>query len=512
MAILSGSIGVRHNIATVSKGDSSMLDMFTGLSFAFGLALFLSIVFVLVYEFINGFHDTADAVTTVIYTKAMPPRTAIIASGGFNFLGVMVGGLGVAYAIVHLLPVDLLLNISSSYSLLMVFSLLLSAICWNFGTWYFAIPCSSSHTLIGSILGVGGAHAVLTQLPVANGINTEEATNVMLSLLIYPLVGFIVGALVLLLLKHIWPGQKIHKTAEERESIDGKKHPPFWTRATLVASAMGLSFVHGSNDGQKGIGMLMLVLICMAPAHFVLDLNTSAIDIDKTRHAAVYLEGVYQKNIIKLGKKIDFTKTEAAVQTEKKCQAENALVTINSLAAQLKNVADYNNLPIENRREVRRVLLCIDDNAKKMAKVDGISSEDKAEINKLRKEITATTEFAPFWVILAVALALGLGTMTGWHRVVRTVGEKIGKTGMTYSQGMSAQVTAAAAIGIASMTGMPVSTTHILSSAVAGTMVANKSGLQLSTIKTILLAWVLTLPATILLAGGLFYVSVKVFL
>jgi low-affinity inorganic phosphate transporter len=489
-----------------------MLDMFTGLSFAFGLALFLSIAFVLAYEFINGFHDTANAVATVIYTKAMPPHMAVMASGVFNFAGVMVGGLGVAYAIVHLLPVDLLLNISSSYGIVMVFSLLFSAICWNLGTWYFGIPCSSSHTLIGSILGVGGAHALLTNLPLAEGVNTKKATDIMLSLLVSPLVGFIIAALVLLLLKRVWPGQKIHKTPEERETVDSKKHPPFWTRATLVASAMGLSFVHGSNDGQKGIGMLMLVLICMAPAHFVLDLNTSTIEISKTRDAAVYLETIYQKNADKLAKKIDFTKTEAAAQTEEKCHTKNALVTINSLTAQLKDVADYNSLSTENRREVRRILLCIDDNAKKMAKVEEVSSDDKSEITKLRKQITATTEFAPFWVILAVAFALGLGTMTGWRRVVKTVGEKIGKTGMTYAQGMSAQVTAATAIGIASMTGMPVSTTHVLSSAVAGTMVANKSGLQFSTIKTILLAWVLTLPATILLAGGLFYMGVKVFL
>jgi low-affinity inorganic phosphate transporter len=293
-----------------------MLDMFTGLSFAFGLALFLSIAFVLAYEFINGFHDTANAVATVIYTKAMPPHMAVMASGVFNFAGVMVGGLGVAYAIVHLLPVDLLLNISSSYGIVMVFSLLFSAICWNLGTWYFGIPCSSSHTLIGSILGVGGAHALLTNLPLAEGVNTKKATDIMLSLLVSPLVGFIIAALVLLLLKRVWPGQKIHKTPEERETVDSKKHPPFWTRATLVASAMGLSFVHGSNDGQKGIGMLMLVLICMAPAHFVLDLNTSTIEISKTRDAAVYLETIYQKNADKLAKKIDFTKTEAAAQTE----------------------------------------------------------------------------------------------------------------------------------------------------------------------------------------------------
>jgi len=489
-----------------------MLDMFTGLSFVLGLALFLSLAFVLAYEFINGFHDTANAVATVIYTKAMPPYMAVMASGVFNFFGVMIGGLGVAYAIVHLLPVDLLLNVTSSYGMIMVFSLLTSAIFWNLGTWYFGIPSSSSHTLIGSILGVGGAHAVLTHLPLAQGINTKKATDIMLSLLVSPLIGFVIAALVLLLLKRMWPGQKIHKTPQERENIDGKKHPPFWTRATLVASAMGLSFVHGSNDGQKGIGMVMLVLICMAPSHFVLDLNTSALDINKTRDAATYLATIYTQNQQALKDKIDFTKTEASLTSEEKCDAKNALVAINSLSAQLKGINDYNKLTIDNRREVRRMLLCIDDSAKKMAKAEGISAKDKDDLSKLRKDITATTEFAPYWAIVAVALALGLGTMTGWRRVVKTVGEKIGKTGMTYSQGMSAQITAATAIGIASITGMPVSTTHVLSSAVAGTMVANKSGLQFATIKTILMAWVLTLPATILLAGGLFYAGVKIFL
>jgi low-affinity inorganic phosphate transporter len=489
-----------------------MLDMFTGLEFGVGTALLLSLIFVLAYEFINGFHDTANAVATVIYTKAMPPHTAVVASGVFNFLGVMIGGLGVAYAIVHLLPVDLLLNVTSSYGMIMVFSLLTSAIFWNLGTWYFGIPSSSSHTLIGSILGVGGAHALLSHLPLAEGINTKKATDIMLSLLVSPLIGFVVAALVLLLLKRKWPGQKIHKTPEEREKIDGKKHPPFWTRATLVASAMGLSFVHGSNDGQKGIGMVMLVLICMAPAHYVLNLNTSAIDIDKTRHAAGYVADIYKNNEKLLAGHIDFSQTAGTLKTEEKCLSKNALVTLSSLSAQLKDVSDYNKLSVDNRREVRRILLCIDDNAKKIAKVNELSKRDKDELGKLRQEITATTEFAPYWAIVAVALALGLGTMTGWRRVVKTVGEKIGKTGMTYSQGMSAQITAATAIGVASMTGMPVSTTHVLSSAVAGTMVANKSGLQFSTIRTILLAWVLTLPATILLAGGLFYAGVKIFL
>jgi len=137
--------------------------------------------------------------------------------------------------------------------------------------------------------------------------------------------------------------------------------------------------------------------------------------------------------------------------------------------------------------------------------MDSISSKEKDDLNKLRKDLTATTEYAPTWVIIAVAMALGVGTMIGWKRIVLTVGEKIGQKGMTYSQGMAAQITAAAAIGIASVTGMPVSTTHVLSSAVAGTMVANRSGLQSGTVKNILLAWVLTLPATIMLSGGMFY-------
>lgn len=489
-----------------------MLDMFTGLDFTVGLALCLSLLFVLAYEFINGFHDTANAVATVIYTKAMPPHMAVVASGIFNFLGVIIGGLGVAYAIVHLLPVDLLLNVSSAYGMIMVFSLLTTAILWNLATWYFGIPSSSSHTLIGSILGVGGAHALLAHLPLEQGINTKKAIDIMLSLLVSPLVGFVIAALVLLLLKRMWPGQKIHKTPDEREKIDGKKHPPFWTRATLVASAMGLSFVHGSNDGQKGIGMVMLVLICVAPAHFVLDLNTSTLDINKTRDAAVYIERIYAVNKEKLAEKIDFSKTGALPASEEKCQTKSALMTLSSLQVLLKDVSDYSKLPVDSRREARRMLLCIDDTAKKMTKIAAVSTKDKDDLNKLRKDITATTEFAPYWAIIAVALALGLGTMTGWRRVVKTVGEKIGKTGMTYSQGMSAQITAATAIGIASITGMPVSTTHVLSSAVAGTMVANKSGLQFATIKTILMAWVLTLPTTILVAGGLFYTGVKIFL
>lgn len=485
-----------------------MIDMFTGLSFAMGLSLFFAVLFVLAYEFINGFHDTANAVATVIYTKAMSPHMAVIASGIFNFLGVILGGLGVAYAIVHLLPVDMLLNITSVHGMVLVFSLLTAAIVWNLGTWYFGIPASSSHTLIGSLLGVCLANALITDIPISEGVNVKKAIDIMLSLLISPLVGFGVAALVLLLLKKIFTGPKIHKTPQEREQIDGKKHPPFWTRVTLVASAMGVSFVHGSNDGQKGIGLIMLVLIGLTPAQFVLNLDSSTYQIERTRDAASHLRNFYNANENNLNGLIDFTKKEGEVVADNfKCNGKESLVVINTLESQLKGVSHYSDLDLEQRRSVRRLLLCIDDTAKKVSKLDTISDKKKGDLKNLRKDLTATTEYAPMWVIIAVALALGLGTMMGWKRIVYTVGEKIGKSGMTYSQGMSAQITAATAIGVASVTGMPVSTTHVLSSAVAGTMVANRTGLQFSTVRTILLAWVFTLPATILLSGGLFYIG-----
>ena len=483
-----------------------MFDIFSGLDAWVAVSLLLALAFVLTFEFINGFHDTANAVATVIYTKAMPPHLAVILSGCFNFLGVLLGGVGVAYAIVHLLPVELLISTNTAYGLVMVFSMLSAAIAWNLGTWYFGIPASSSHTLIGSILGVGLANALIADIPLSTGVNWQKAIDIALSLLLSPAAGFIVAALILLGLKWLRRESKMHTNPEQRLSIDGKKHPPFWTRFTLIASAMGVSFVHGSNDGQKGIGMIMLVLIGVVPGHFVVNLESTAYQVARTRDAALHMQTFYEGNqaelseLMLLGK--DANHTLPAIF---KCDTQQTIAAIQTLGARLENITNYNQLDTEGRRQVRRLLLCIDDTAKKVSKMDSISSKEKDDLNKLRKDLTATTEYAPTWVIIAVAMALGVGTMIGWKRIVLTVGEKIGQKGMTYSQGMAAQITAAAAIGIASITGMPVSTTHVLSSAVAGTMVANRSGLQSGTVKNILLAWVLTLPATIMLSGGMFY-------
>ncbi|CAM5777911.1 inorganic phosphate transporter [Castellaniella caeni] len=486
-----------------------MFDLFSGLPLAVGLSLVLALALVLVFEFINGFHDTANAVATVIYTKAMPPHLAVLFSGICNFLGVLLGGVGVAYAIVHLLPVDLLLNMGSGRSLSMVYSVLATAIAWNLGTWYFGIPASSSHTLIGAILGVGLANALLTGLPVGVGVNWGKALEIGLSLIISPLAGFALAAALLLGLKKVFVGSKMHKTPEERRAIDKKKHPPFWNRLVLVLSALCVSFVHGSNDGQKGIGLIMLVLIGIVPAKFVLDPVSTPYQIQRTYDAAAHLGDLYQRNADTLGDYLALQRPpRAPLPSDTHCDPQDTLSAIQAVRHSLEGVRSYEGLPLDARRHVRRYLLCLDDTARKVAQLGVLPSYEAADLQRLRTELTATTEYAPLWVIAAVALALGVGSMVGWRRVVLTVGEKIGKQGMTYAQGMAAQITAVAAIGVANAFSLPVSTTHVLSSGVAGTMVANCSGLQRGTVRTILLAWVLTFPVSMLLSAGLFSVTV----
>ena len=288
-----------------------MLHLFTGLEFHTGLLLVLALIFVLFYEAINGFHDTANAVATVIYTRAMRAQLAVVMAGVFNFLGVLLGGLSVAYAIVHLLPTDLLLNVSSAHGLAMVFSLLLAAIIWNLGTWYFGIPASSSHTLIGAIIGIGLTNAIVTNSSVVDALNIPKMISIFLSLILSPLVGLVIAGLMIWFLRRYWSGTKkrrrIHLTPAEREKKDGKRKPPFWTRTALILSAVGVSFSHGANDGQKGIGLIMLVLIGVAPAGFMVNMNSSDYEIARTRDAVVNLEQYYTTHKDALAHAIELT-------------------------------------------------------------------------------------------------------------------------------------------------------------------------------------------------------------
>ncbi len=421
----------------------------------------------------------------------------------------LLGGVGVAYAIVHLLPIDLLLDLDSGRSLAMVFSMLVAAIVWNLGTWYFGIPASSSHTLIGAILGVGVANALLTDLSISAGVNWSKAIEIGLSLIISPLAGFLIAALLLLGLKKLFLNSKMHKTPEERRAIDNKKHPPFWNRLVLVLSAMSVSFVHGSNDGQKGIGLIMLVLIGIVPGKFVLDPSSTPYQVQRTYDAAAHLGDFYQRNADTLGDFLALKQPPLADLPPKfHCDPKDTLTTIQAVRSKLEGVRTYNDLPPDMRGRMRRYLLCLDDTARKVSNLGVLSLGEKADLRRLRADLTVTTEYAPLWVIIAVAMALGIGTMVGWRRVVLTIGEKIGKRGMTYAQGMAAQITAVAAIGVANVFSLPVSTTQVLSSGVAGTMVANRSGLHNGTVRTILLAWLLTFPASMLLSAGLFSLAV----
>lgn len=483
-----------------------MLELLSGLSPQVAITLILSLGFVLAFEFINGFHDTANAIATVIYTHSMKPRLAVFASGVFNFLGVLSGGLAVAYAIVHLLPVDLLVSVNTTRGLAMVFALLTAAIMWNLGTWYFGLPASSSHTLIGAILGVGVANSLINHTSLAQGINWGKAIDVGLALLCSPLVGFLLAGVIVLLLRRFYGHHSVHKTPAIRQQVEGKKHPPFWTRFLLVVSAMSVSFAHGSNDGQKGVGLIMLVLIGIVPANYVLNLESNPYQLERTRDAAIHLQQFYNKHETELQSMM--AHPVAGKQFGRyECNPRDTLATADKLVAALNSTNDYHRLDAEQRWDVRTQILCLDDVAKLSGKVKGLNDTDKRHLQSLRSDLTATTEYAPTWVIMSVAMALGIGTMIGWRRVVKTVGEGIGKKDMTYAQGMSAQITAGISIGLASFLGMPVSTTQVLSSAVAGSMVADRAGLQFATIRAILLAWLFTLPVAMLLAGGLYYAA-----
>jgi len=471
-----------------------------------GYTLFLllaSLGIALSFEFVNGFHDTANAVATVIYTKSMRARTAVVLSGVCNFLGVHIGGIAVAYSIVHLLPVDLLVAVNTDLGLSMVFALLVSAILWNFGTWYLGLPASSSHTLIGSILGVGLANAFREGLPLEAGVNWGKAAEVGLSLFLSPVIGFVcAGGLLLLMSKYL-------RSSIINEPPKGDKPPPLGIRAALIVSGLGVSLAHGSNDGQKGVGLIMLILIGILPGAYALNLETDAQEIGQVTYAAGQLTDYFNAHRREIDKGLAdgdlYRPRQDATTSPVNCDITQAVDAAQALQLRLAGLGTLAELPEETRWETRTNILCLDDAAEDMQLLPGAALADIARLEDLRKDLRGPTEYAPDWVLLAVSLALGVGTMVGWKRIVVTIGERIGKTRLTYGQGCAAQVVAMSTIGLADFAGLPVSTTHVLSSGVAGTMAAGKSGLQMRTLRSIAMAWVLTMPAAMVLGAGLFF-------
>lgn len=473
------------------------------------LLLGVALLIALGFEFVNGFHDTANAVATVIYTHSLPPGFAVVWSGVFNFLGVLFSSGAVAFGIIALLPVELILQVGSGAGFAMIFALLIAAIIWNLGTWWLGLPASSSHTLIGSIIGVGIANALMHGRDGTSGVDWSQATKIGYSLLLSPLVGFSCAALLLLAMRFFIKNRALYKAPK------GNSPPPWWIRGMLIVTCTGVSFAHGSNDGQKGMGLIMLILVGTLPMAYALNRTMPA---DQSVQFAAVAE-VTQQALTRsapLPAPADPRQTLSAYLVSKQATPElipALAVMAGKIGIQVKGYGSLSKVPAEAVANVRNDMYLTSETIRLMEKnnVGNFDADTQDKLKLFKDQIDSATRFIPTWVKIAVAIALGLGTLVGWRRIVVTVGEKIGKTHMTYAQGASAEVVAMMTIGAADMYGLPVSTTHVLSSGVAGSMVANGSGLQLRTLRNLAMAWVLTLPAAILLSGSLYWLFIQLF-
>lgn len=439
----------------------------------------LCLLSVVCFEFVNGFHDTANAVATVIYTKALKPVYAIPWSGLWNFLGVALGGVTVAMGILKLVPLDTLMTLPVAVGACMVLSVLLGAIIWNIGTWYLGIPCSSSHTMIGAMIGAGLAFTLRYHGP---GVNWSKAGEIGSSLVLSPIIGFAAAALLMLFLKHVTKSHALFHVPKGEND-----RPPIHIRLLLITTCTLVSFFHGSNDGQKGVGLFMLILIAFLPARFavnraitpdkvLVELNCSRQVVQKHLNA-----GANQPVLAELLAAIDQTETSLLKKSE------------NNVAA-----------TYHYRKQVEGIVKDLRSAA--TDKRINLSDDEKEILKKSAGELEHVTDFAPVWVIGLISLSLGLGTMIGWKRIVVTIGERIGNEHLNYAQGATSEIIAASTIGLSTGFGLPVSTTHVLSSGIAGAMLASggTKNLNNGTLKSIAVAWVLTLPVAMALSFVLF--------
>jgi inorganic phosphate transporter, PiT family len=474
--------------------------------FLLGVALLIALGF----EFVNGFHDTANAVATVIYTHSLAPHLAVVYSGILNFLGVLFSSGAVAFGIISLLPVELILQVGSSAGFAMVFALLIAAILWNLGTWYLGLPASSSHTLIGSIIGVGIANALMHGRDGTSGVDWAQATKIGYSLLISPLVGFVGAALLLLALKALVRNRELYQEPK------GNAAPPWWIRSILILTCGGVSFAHGSNDGQKGMGLIMLILIGTVPIAYALNRAMPASQTIPFIAMATTTQQSLSRYVTVPAPADPRSTLSTYIRTHSwNDEVLPAMASLTgTIADEVRASGSFAKVPPESVTNVRNDMYLTSEAIRLFDKdphSKALDAETHGNLGAFKKQIDAATKFIPLWVKVAVAIALGLGTMVGWKRIVVTIGEKIGKTHLTYAQGACAELVAMSTIAAADMFGLPVSTTHVLSSGVAGTMAANASGLQLATLRNLVMAWVLTLPAAILLAGALYWFFRQVF-
>jgi PiT family inorganic phosphate transporter len=483
---------------------SAMAGDLTTVTAAPYLLLGVALLTALAFEFVNGFHDTANAVATVIYTHSLEPHIAVVWSGICNFVGVLTSSGAVAFGIISLLPVELIIQVGGGAGFSMVFALLIAAILWNIGTWWLGLPASSSHTMVGSIIGVGLANQLMNTTTGTSGVDWEQAMKVGQSLLISPLIGFAVAAILLIVCKILIKDKRLY------EAPVGDAPPPLWIRSLLIFTCSGVSFSHGSNDGQKGMGLIMLILVGTVPTAYALNHAISpkdSVDFVAVSHQTQDVVSKYVKPAAVAANSRD--ELTEYIRTRKFTDGtmlalRQDINDISNEVAEFKLLKDVPPRRVSNLRNdmyvVSEALRLIQKN-----KHTDFTDDDKTVLANYKKHIDGATKFIPGWVKVAVALALGLGTMIGWKRIVVTVGEKIGKDHLTYGQGAAAEITAMATIMTADALALPVSTTHVLSSGIAGTMAANRTGLQMSTVRSLAMAWVLTLPAAMLMSGFLYW-------
>jgi PiT family inorganic phosphate transporter len=498
-ALAAGILFVAYSIYTDIDATGTKISNYVPF-----LLLFVALLIALGFEFVNGFHDTANAVATVIYTHSLPANVAVVWSGMWNLLGVLWSSGAVAFGIVSLLPVELILQVGSSAGFAMVFALLIAAIIWNLGTWSFGLPASSSHTLIGSVIGVGVANALMRGRDGTSGVDWNQAISIGKALLFSPIFGFVLAGILLLVIKFIIRNKELFSEPK------GDQPPPWWIRGILVLTCTLVSFFHGSNDGQKGMGLIMLILIGTVPTAYALNRSMPASQIaqfEANSKAASAVINAKAAGYSVLGDPRPAVTLYVAQHQINEGTFPSLAVLIADIAKQVSGYGSIARMPADQVGNTRNDMYLASEAIRFLmkGKEADLSASEISTLNAYKGSLDNATKFIPGWVKVVVAIALGLGTMVGWKRIVVTVGSKIGKTHLTYAQGACAEITAAATIAAADVYGLPVSTTHVLSSGVAGTMAANGSGLQWATVRNIALAWVMTLPAAMTLSGVLYF-------
>ena len=376
---------IRSDISAAGGGPTTILPF---------LLLGVALLIALGFEFVNGFHDTANAVATVIYTHALPAQIAVVWSGCWNLLGVLASTGAVAFGVVSLLPVELILQVGSAAGYAMVFALLIAAIIWNLGTWFLGIPASSSHSLIGSIVGVGVANALIRGQNGTAGVDWDQVTKVGEALLFSPLFGFVLSALLLLAMKAVIRAPELYTAPTTN------KPPTLWIRGLLILTCTLVSFFHGSNDGQKGMGLIMLIMIGVAPTAYALN------RAPPEGHGAQFISAAHaaSKIVEAHGAGYAITGDPRPAVTDYIHSHTISEGTYPSLAVLTKQISDsveqYGSVaktPLDKVQNLRNDMYLASEGFRVLAKdkENELSAADKAQIGAFKKELELRDQVHP---------------------------------------------------------------------------------------------------------------------